>query len=99
MKADQTHPAMLISKTSPLGVVVGELEQLPSTLLSTLAKALPHAVCANGYLLLPVDCIRIELRGGTSVTGQELAALLLSANDSCVRLVLWKQAMRGFGLE
>jgi hypothetical protein len=63
------------------------LEELPDTFLNTLAKALPHAIAVDGCLLLPVDSIHIELKGGCVVTGSTIVNWCIQLQADSLEMV------------
>jgi len=93
MSAANKHREASISQSVDMALVLPRLESLPDTFLSTLGKALFHAVAIDGCLLLPVDSLQITLRGGIVVTGPTLVNFVLPLSNGCISLVETHKAM------
>lgn len=83
-----------MSKT--LAVVVPLHCGLPSTLPSTLEKALSGAVLTEECLVLPLASIQIVLRNGAVLSISDLSNSLIPLGGGCVSVSVWRGLSHDF---
>lgn len=79
-----------------LAVVVPLHCGLPTTLPSTLEKALSGAVLTEECLVLPLASIQITLASGVVLSMTELCASLIPLGGGCVSISEWRGLSRDF---
>lgn len=97
MSAGKTRREASTSQTpsdtqNAVGLVLPGFESLPGTLLSTLAKALPHGIAVDGFLVLPVASMHVVLSGGVVLNGSEFLNFLKLSKSGSLELVLLERA-------
>lgn len=75
-----------ISISNPLCVFVRVDGASPDMLPSTWAKAFPHWIVGDGLIAVPVDYIRLGLRGGVNLCTSDIRAQLLPFSGGSLML-------------